>query len=63
MFFFFQVRNSFGNYRDVMKEVSYSPMMAEMLTYYGGRSTAIVLEEDGNLEYADEKCVEQTCGV
>lgn len=31
--------------------------MAEMLTYYGGRSTAIVLEDEGNFEYADEKYV------
>jgi hypothetical protein len=32
------VRNAFGNFRDVMKEVSYSPMMAAMLTYQGSRS-------------------------
>jgi len=40
-----------------MKEVSFSPMMAEMLTYYGGRSTAVVMEDEGNIEYADEKYV------
>ena len=45
-----------------MKEVSYSPMMAEMLTYYGGRSTAFVLEDEGNLEYADEKYVRHLMG-
>ena len=26
------VRNVFGSYRDVLREVAYSPMMAEMLT-------------------------------
>jgi uncharacterized protein (DUF1800 family) len=25
------VRNAFGNYRDVLKQVAYSPLMAEML--------------------------------
>jgi cullin-associated NEDD8-dissociated protein 1 len=27
------LRNAFGNYRDLLKEVSYSPMMGEYLTY------------------------------
>jgi len=27
------VRNAFGNYRDIMKEVSYSPLMGDYLTY------------------------------
>eukprot|EP00934_Nitzschia_sp_Nitz4_P007090 Nitzschia sp. Nitz4//scaffold25_size161228//48616//54500//NITZ4_002422-RA/size161228-snap-gene-0.22-mRNA-1//-1//CDS//3329544562//7080//frame0 len=48
------VRHAFGNYRDILKEVSFSPMMADMLTYWGGRSTAYVWEKDRNLEYADE---------
>lgn len=48
------VRNAFGNYRTILKEVSYSPQMGDMLTYIGGRSTSIVLEEEGNIEYPDE---------
>lgn len=48
------VRNAFGNYLSVLKEVSYSPLMAEMLTYYGSQSTAYVYERKGNVEYADE---------
>ena len=28
--------------------------MADMLTYHAGRSTAYVLQTEGNLEYADE---------
>jgi len=30
------VRHAFGNYFDILKEVSYSPLMAEMLTYNKG---------------------------
>lgn len=48
------VRNAFGNYRDILKEVSYSPLMGDMLTYIGGRSTSVVLEEEGNLQFPDE---------
>jgi hypothetical protein len=48
------VRNAFGNYRDVLKEVSYSPMMADMLTYLDMLSTAAAWEEEGILSFADE---------
>jgi Protein of unknown function (DUF1800) len=48
------VRNAFGNYRDILKEVSYSPVMAEMLTYYGSKSTDYTWRTYGNVEYADE---------
>lgn len=48
------VRNAFGNYRDILQEVSYSPLMADMLTYFEGRSTAYVFEQEGNVEFADE---------
>ena len=48
------VRNAFGNYRDVLKEVSYSAPMADMLTYHGSQSTAYIWQVSGNLEYADE---------
>jgi hypothetical protein len=48
------VRNAFGSYRDVLKEVSYSPMMGHMLTYYRSQSTAYVWQKSGNVEYADE---------
>jgi uncharacterized protein (DUF1800 family) len=33
------VRNAFGNYRDVLKEVSQSPMMAEMLSFLESKSS------------------------
>ena len=32
------VRNAFGNLRDVLKEVSYSPMMGKYLTFQGSTS-------------------------
>lgn len=38
------VRNAFGNYRDVLKEVSYNPLMAENLSFLGSKSSAYMLE-------------------
>ena len=38
------VRNAFGNYRDVLREVSYSPYMAQTLTFLGSKSSAYMLE-------------------
>jgi len=34
------VRHAFGNYLDILKEVSYSPAMGKMLTFLGGKSYA-----------------------
>eukprot|EP01013_Petalomonas_cantuscygni_P025359 TRINITY_DN472_c1_g1_i4.p1 TRINITY_DN472_c1_g1~~TRINITY_DN472_c1_g1_i4.p1 ORF type:complete len:2117 (+),score=436.19 TRINITY_DN472_c1_g1_i4:276-6626(+) len=34
------VRHAFGNLRDILQEVSYSPMMGRYLTYYGNRAYA-----------------------
>ena len=48
------VRNAFGSYRSILKEVSYSPLMTQMLTYYGSRSTAYTWRTYHELEYADE---------
>jgi hypothetical protein len=48
------VRNAVGNYRSILKEVSYSPLMAQMLTYYGSKSTAYTWRAFRELEYADE---------
>lgn len=45
------VRNSFGNYFDILKEVSYSPMMAEMLSYMDSKSSAWVLQSTGSKSY------------
>jgi uncharacterized protein (DUF1800 family) len=45
------VRNAFGNYFDILKEVSYSPLMAEMLSYLDSKSTIWVLEDSGTKSY------------
>ena len=38
------VRNVFGNYRDVLREVSYNSLMAENLSFLGSKSAAYMLE-------------------
>ena len=48
------VRNAFGNYRDILREVAYSPMMGRMLTYYGSKSTEYTWQTEGSIQYADE---------
>ena len=48
------VRNAFGSYRSILKEVSYSPLLAQMFTFYGSKSTAYTWRTRGELEYADE---------
>lgn len=48
------VRHSFGNYRDVLKETSYSPIMGEMLTYRDSKSTGYTWITEANLKYPDE---------
>ena len=42
------VHNAFGNYGDILREVSYSPLMADYLSYRGNRALAV----SGN--YPDE---------
>jgi len=48
------VRNAFGNYLDVLREISYSPLMAENLSYVASKSTAYVKKTKNRLEFADE---------
>jgi hypothetical protein len=38
------VRNAFGNYRDVLREVSYNPLMAENLSFLKSKSSAYMLK-------------------
>ncbi len=38
------VRNAFGNYRDILREVSYNPLMAENLSFLKSKSKAYMLE-------------------
>ena len=48
------VRHAFGNFFDILKEVSYSPMMAEMLSFLGSRSTQDTYERRGVIVFPDE---------
>lgn len=48
------VRHSLGNYRDVLKEISYSPVMAENLSFLGSRSFAYMWNRFQIKAYADE---------
>lgn len=60
-FFDIFVRHAFGNFKDVLKEASYNPLMATHLTYLGSKSHAYIFaEEDGKQSMADEnyaRCV------
>lgn len=53
------VRNAFGNYRTILKEVAYSPVMGTMANYLNSRSLGYSWRqhEDGGLDYPDEVCV------
>ena len=48
------VRHAFGNYRDVLKEVSYHPLMATMLTYEETKSFEYSLRQTGSDVFPDE---------
>ncbi len=48
------VRNAFGNYRDVLREVSYSPMMGEMLSFIDSKSATYVKRWEDKESRPDE---------
>ncbi|KAL7541734.1 hypothetical protein ACHAXR_011178 [Thalassiosira sp. AJA248-18] len=48
------VRHAFGNFFDILKEVSFSPLMGEMLTYKGSKSMAYHAERNGVVLFPDE---------
>jgi cullin-associated NEDD8-dissociated protein 1 len=48
------VRNAFGSYYSLLKEVVYSPLMGEMLTYTESKSSAYIWEEEKRRVFADE---------
>jgi len=48
------VRHAFGSFRDVLKDVSLSPMMAKYLDYYQSKSTGYIWQKSKDLEYPDE---------
>jgi len=48
------VRNAFGNYGDILKEISYSSLMAMHLTYLRSTSTAYEWQANRIVAFADE---------
>ena len=48
------VKHAFGNYRDILKEVSYSPMMAFFLSYHKSKSTHYHVSKENGVRYPDE---------
>jgi cullin-associated NEDD8-dissociated protein 1 len=54
------VRNAFGNFFDILKEVTFSPIMAEMLTYKNNKSLAYQIERNGAQLFPDENFSRKT---
>ena len=50
-------RHCFGNYRDILREISFHPLMAENLSFLQSKSSAYVWEKDGKKQFADENFV------
>lgn len=48
------VRNAFGNYRQILKEISYNALMAENLSFIQSKSTAHMWEYQQKHAFADE---------
>ena len=49
------VRNAFGEYIDILREVSYNQLMAQQLSYLGSKSHAYVYQTaDKRISVADE---------
>jgi len=48
------VEHAFGNYRDALREVSYSPMMSENLSFLASKSAAFTWDADRRVGFADE---------
>ena len=55
------VSNAFGNYGDIMKLVSYSPLMAEHLTYVKSKSRPYVYRKEDKRVTSPGKCVFFLC--
>jgi uncharacterized protein (DUF1800 family) len=48
------IRNAFGNYRDILEEVTYHPIMSRYLTYLNNRKTKISINRYPDENYARE---------
>ncbi|KAL7482807.1 hypothetical protein ACHAW6_008462, partial [Cyclotella cf. meneghiniana] len=48
------VRNAFGNYGDILREISFNPLMAENLSFLQSKSAAYAWETLQKVSFADE---------
>lgn len=48
------VRNAFGNWKDLLREIAYSPIMAMNLSYLASKSMAYVRATQNQFSFADE---------
>ena len=48
------VRNAFGSYRDILKEVSFNKIMAKWLSFYRNTSLQYNIENKGEASFPDE---------
>ena len=48
------VRNAFSNYRDILREISFSPVMGENLSYLNSKSSSYMFQETNLIVYPDE---------
>ena len=53
-FFDLFVRHAFGNFRDLLRSIAYSPWMAEMLSFENNKSTDYVYRSEGVWTWPDE---------
>lgn len=49
--------SAFGNYRDILQEISFSPLMAENLSFLQSKSAAYTWEHQNKISFADENFV------
>lgn len=57
------VRNAFGNYLDILKQISYNALMAEHLSFLQSKSTAHMWEHQQRHAFADENFAREIVGV
>ena len=57
------VRHAFGNFRDVLKEVAYSPIMGKMLSYRASKSSAYLWKRLRVVYFADENFAREVMQV
>ncbi len=48
------VRHAFGNYRDVLREISYSDSMSSWLSFVDNKSVQYHIDADAHVQYPDE---------